>query len=461
MKFRSLGALLLALSVGAVGGAAAMAAPTTAGAAGKAPVAPTWNTVAANQKLLSIIGNYPKVSGTTTRGITGKTITYGCVAPDTDSGVTTVYAGFCEGVQARLNQSNKSKTLPWTLKLTSSADSGTIQDTQVVDITKDVDTDHDFGMFLMSGLGPVGTNILETQDVPYFGGFTDCGKNSLFGFDISYDIENCTALESETSGKWQTYNSGILVAFTKPSKLKFSQVRYAGLAYNDGTILSYVKALESQYKSVGAKIVGNSTSLPANSTDTVDLAPYVQPLIGDKPNIIGIYSADPTLIARLMQALKNAGYTGAVSAACSADELKNPTVAAEIDGCLATSEGWGFPGFRGPGWANLTKEAKALSQPTPVSLGFLHGWFSADLAVSGLQAFAKTHKTLTSENLVNFMNQGWTYPGYSDVSAPQTFPYGKYAAPPCAAMAKENAQAKKEQPYQDLVCGTVYFSKLG
>jgi hypothetical protein len=459
MKFRNFGALLLALSVGAVGAAAAIT-PVAAGAAGKAVVLPTWKTAAANQKLLSIIGKYPKVSGNTTRGINGKTITYGCIAPDTDSGVTTIYASFCDGVQARLDQSNKAKTLPWTLKLTSSQDSGTISNTQTVDITKDVDTDKDFGLFLMSGLGPVGSNILEKQHVPYYGGFTDCGVNSLFGFDISYDIENCTALESETGNKWQTYNSGILVAYTKPTKMKFSQVHYGGLAYDDGGILSYVKALESQYKSVGAKIVGNSTSLPANSTDTVNLTPYVQPLIADNPNLIGIFSSDPTLIARLMQALKNSGYKGDVSAACSADELANPTVAAEIDGCLATSEGWGFPGFKGPGWATLAKEAKAMGETGPVSLGFLHGWFSADLAVDGLASFAKTGKTLTAENLVNMMNQGWTYPGFSDVSAPQTFPYGKYSAQPCAAMAREDAATKTEKPYQDLICGTVYFSTL-
>jgi hypothetical protein len=372
-----------------------------------------------------------------------------------------VFQGFCQGVQARLNQANSQKSLPFKLKLTSSDDSGSTQTTQDTDIVDDVDTQKDFGLFISAAIGPIGTNVLETQHVPYFGDFTDCGKDSVFGFDIDYDIETCAALESETSDKWEVYTDSFMKSYVKPLGVKLNQVRYAGLAYNSGPLLQYVQVLEAQIKASGAKIVGNSTSLPANSTSTVDLGPYVTPLIGDNPTVIGIYSADPTLTARLMGALQQAGYKGNVSAACDSSELANPTVAAEINGCLATSIQNGYPVFGGKYWATLNKEAKAEKQSTPVQQGFIHGWFEADLAVQGMEAFAKTGKTLTSENLVNLMNNGWTYAGYGDVSAPQTFPYGKYNSSPCTALARESATQKKELPYQDLTCAQVFYAQLG
>ena len=370
----------------------------------------TWNTAAANSKLLSIIGSYPNPTGTTTRGINGKTVTFGCIAPDTDNGVTTVFQGFCDGVQARLKQADAQKSTPYDLKLTSSQDSGSTQTTQDTDIVADVDTSKDFGLFISSALGPIGTNVLETQHVPYFGDFTDCGKNSVFGYDIDYDIETCAALESETADKWLVYTDSFMKSYVKPLGIPLSAVRYSGLAYDQGTLLQYLQILESQIKASGAKLVGNSTSLPANSSSTVDLGPYVTPLIGDNPTVIGIYSADPTLTARLMGALQQAGYKGNVSAACDASELKNPTVAAEINGCLATSIENGYPSFGGKYWATLSSEAKAAHKT--LNQGFIHGWFEADLAVQGMEAFGKTGKTLTAENLVNLMNNGWTYRGY-------------------------------------------------
>jgi hypothetical protein len=418
----------------------------------------TWNTAAANSKLLTIIGSYPHPTGNTTRGIQGKTVTFGCIAPNTNNGVATVFQGFCQGVQARLNQANRQKSLPWKLKLTGSADSGSVQDTQNTDIVADVDTTKDFGLFISAALGPIGTNVLESQHVPYFGDFTDCGKNSVFGFDIDYDIETCAALESETSDKWLVYTDSFMKSYVKPLGIPLTAVRYAGLAYDQGTLLQYVHILESQIKASGAKIVGNSTSLPANSSSTVDLGPYVTPLIGDNPSIIGIYSADPTLTARLMGALQQAGYKGNVSAACDASELSNPTVAQEINGCLATSIENGYPSFGGKYWAVLAKEAKSAHQT--LNQGFIHGWFEADLAVQGMEAFAKSGKPLTAENLTNLMNNGWTYGGFGDVSAPQTFPYGKYNSSPCTALARESASKKKELPYQDLTCAQVIYAPL-
>jgi branched-chain amino acid transport system substrate-binding protein len=415
---------------------------------------------AANQKLDSILGPYPTASGSTTRGFNGKSILLGCISADTDAGVPTIFNGFCEGVKARLDQANTYKELPWTLDLTSSDDTGTQQATQTLDITEDVDSDHDFGLYVVSGLGPIGTTLLESQHVPYFGNFLDCGTASIFGYDITNDIQGCTAMESQTNNKWQIYGDGVMTAYTHPTGKPFNQVTYAGIGTDQAEILEYVSALEGEYKAIGVKIVGNSTSMPANSTSILDLSPYVLPLVALKPDIIGVFSADPQLIARIISALHQAGYTGDISAACSADELQNPTTAAEINGCLATSDGWGFPGFGGPGWTLLNSEATALGQPTPVTEGFFEGWFTADLSVQGLKDFAKTGKPLTTENLVNFMNQGWVYPGFSDVIAPQTFPFGKYASQPCAAMAREEAATKTEVPYQDLICGSAFFGQL-
>jgi len=450
----------------AAGSAVLVACLTTGGLAGAAGSGTshkvsTWNFKAANQKLLSIVGTYPTATGSTTRGITGKTVSFGCVAPDTTSGTPTIYQGFCEGVKARLAQADKTSSFPYKVVLKTSADSGDNQTTSVIDLTKAVDTNHDFGVFVISGLGAIGSNILEQTHVPYFGSFSTCGKQSVFGFDVSYGIENCTALLTTSNKQWYTYGDGVMKAFTTGLHMKYTQVHYAGLGYDTGVILSYVTALEAQYKAVGAHVVANSTSLPVTSSTISDLSPYVAPIVSANPNLVGIFSSDPHLISRLMGALKSSGYKKYVTAACTANLVKTPAVANAVTGCLATSIGWGFPGFGGPGWAVLTKEAKQMGQTTPVTLGFLHGWFSADLAVDGMADFAKTSKPLTTESLVNYLNDGWTYPGYDDVTAPQTFPYGKYSTSPCASMAKLSAAKKAEVPFQDLICGTARFQQIG
>jgi len=421
----------------------------------------TWGTAAANTKLKAIIGTYPKSTGSTTRGVSGNTVNFGCVAPDTDNGVTTVFAGFCKGVAARLKAANAGKTTPYTLKLTQTADSGTSQTTQVTDITTAVDTDHDFGIFVNSALGPIGTKILETTHVPFFGDFTTCGKTSVYGFDVTYDIETCTALETQTGDKYLTYTNGFMNAYIKALTIKGTQVKYAGLAPDTGGLLTYVQVLESQIKKSGVKLVGNSTTLPATSASITDLSPYVTSILAKTPTIIGIYSADPTLVARLMGALKENGYQNNVSASCTSAELKNPTVAAEITGCMATATGFGYPSFGGKYWATVNAAAKAAGQSVPATEGFVRGWVNADIAVDGLKAYgASKGGKLTSEKLVNLMNNGWTYPGYGDVVAKQTYPYGKYGAQPCATLARESAKAKSTVPFKDLTCGGVFYTKL-
>ncbi|HVX21878.1 MAG TPA: hypothetical protein VHB02_11060, partial [Acidimicrobiales bacterium] len=192
-----------------------------------------------------------------------------------------------------------------------------------------------------------------------------------------------------------------------------------------------------------------------------DLSPYVTNIISKTPTLIGIYSADPTLVARLMGSLKQNGYKGNVSAACTSAALKNPTVAAEITGCMATSTGFGYPAFGGKYWTQVNKAAKSAGQPTPATSGFTRGYVEADLAVQGLKGYATKGGKLTAENLVNFMNNGWTYPGLGDVVAKQTYPYGKYNAQPCATLARESAKAKRTVPFKDLTCGGVFFTQIG
>ncbi|HVX23278.1 MAG TPA: hypothetical protein VHB02_18195, partial [Acidimicrobiales bacterium] len=190
-----------------------------------------------------------------------------------------------------------------------------------------------------------------------------------------------------------------------------------------------------------------------------DLSPYVTNIISKTPTLIGIYSADPTLVARLMGSLKQNGYKGNVSASCTSAELQNATVAAEITGCMATSTGYGYPSFGGKYWTQITKAAK--SSGTSLTQGFYRGYVNADLAVQGLKGFGAKGGKLTAEALVNYMNNGWTYPGFGDVAAKQTFPYGKYNAQPCATLARESAKTKKTVPLKDLTCGGVFYTQIG
>jgi hypothetical protein len=439
------------------GGATTTAA--AGGTSGPNTAGINWDMAAANTKLKQAIGDYPMVTGNTTQGVTANSVDLACVAAETTTGgVPTVQKGWCQGAKARLDRANKAKEIPLTVNVVSTTDTGGDPQKLVTDVTDAVSNKKVFGLLLVSG-GAMSSNPMEDQHIPYFGDFFECGKKTMFGFNVGYGILSCAALPAETNGAWTAYTDSIMATYTKPTGKPITSVKYAGVGTSVPAIVAYQKVLVAQFQAQGVQVVYSGNTLPPTSGEAVDMNPYVVPVIDAKPDITGIFSADPQLTARFYGALKDAGYKGDVSAAFTSSQLQNPATAQLVDGGLATSAGWGFPGYGGKYWDEVSADATAAGAPVPVTQAFFHGWLAADQFVVGMSDFLKTGKPVTTENFTNFLNQGWAWPGFGNVAAPTIYPYGKYNVAPCAAMARESASEKKEVPYQDLTCGTVYIQK--
>jgi hypothetical protein len=441
-------------------GASSGATTTVAGGtAGPNTAGINWDMAGANAQLKAAIGDYPMVSGNTTQGVTSNSVSLACVAAETATGgVPTVQQGWCQGAKARLDSANKAKEIPLTINLVSSVDTGSDPQKESTALTDAVSNKKVFGLLFVAAAA-LQSNPMETAHVPYFGDFPNCGKSTPFGYDVGYDILACAALAAETNGAWTVYTDAIMSAYTKPKNQPITSVQYAAAGTSTPLIVAYQKVLVAQFKAQGVQVVYSGNTLPPTSGEAVDLNPYVVPVLDAKPQVTGILSADPQLTARFYGAMKDAGYKGDALAAFTSSQLANPATAQLVDGGLATSAGWGFPGYGGKYWDTLNADAVAVGAPTPVTQAFFHGWLAADQFVTGMRDFLKTGKTVTTENFANFLNQGWQWAGYGNVAAPTTYPYGKYNVAPCAAIAKESAAQKKEVPYQDLTCGKTYIQK--
>src|SRR4051794_1469421 len=414
---------------------------------------PTWDMEGTNATLKETVGEYPMVEGNTTQGINGTKISLACNVAATIQGVPTFGDKYCDGAKARLERANKDGELPYTFEIVSSTDTGADAAKTVADATESVFDKKVFAAF-MSFSGALPSNPFEENHIPYFGDFGACGKASQFGFNITFQILQCPAVLTETDGKKTTYNSAIQTAFAK--LVGNTAFRYAAMGVSIPGIVTYQQNFVNQFKEQGVDVVYSDNLLPPTSGEAVDLNPYVIPIIDANPEVLGIFSTDPQLTARYFGALKDAGYKGKASLQVLASMLQNEQTAQQLDGASGTNQSWGYDN-KSDAWKTIEADATAAGKSLPLQSGFYRGWGTADEFLSGLNGFLATGKDLTTENLVNFMNQDWTYPGFGNVVAPTIYPYGKYGASPCAALSKVSAEAKAELPDQDLTCGEVFF----
>jgi hypothetical protein len=80
------------------------------------------------------------------------------------------------------------------------------------------------------------------------------------------------------------------------------------------------------------------------------------------------------------------------------------------------------------------------------------------LMITAIKDLEATGKPLTAENLANFINAGWTYPGIGNVIAPVQFPVAHYLNNPCTTWVQIDTPAKKVLPVQDLTCTPVVLA---
>jgi hypothetical protein len=133
--------------------------------------------------------------------------------------------------------------------------------------------------------------------------------------------------------------------------------------------------------------------------------------------------------------------------------FSSPQLAAAVNGSYGFNSA-GNPVFPSASWTLVEKDAASVGVPTNTlgGLGWINGYGSADMLVDALKAFQATGKPLTTENLTNFINAGWTYPGLGNVLPPAAYPSGHYIPTPCGSLIQIDATAQKIVPISDLHC---------
>jgi hypothetical protein len=428
--------------------------PTTAASGGSLPEvnAITWAMQAENQRVLSAIGSFPTATGNTPQGITATTIKVGAVADETAAGAPGFGEAFCLGAKSRFDQANADHQLSRTVQF-DCADSGSDTTTRTSDLNQDVLSNKVFSELVFTA-GVIGSNVLETNHVPYFGVFFDCGKSVVYGFNYAGSTA-CTAISKDSGGKlsleFGDQNIGPLAKYLNVSS---ANIRFAFLSDNAPGDAQYAQGAVAGYKLAGVNVVDLSSSIPAGAGAAVDLTPYLQSVLASKPTVIGIGIASGTLALRAIAQLKQAGYTGKFDADFPASAMADPTTASILDGTISGSGGRGSPAFSSKYWDVVKADAKSVNGDVSL-VGFQFGWSAAQEFIQGFKDFEATGKPITTENFTDFLNSGWIFQGFGDVVPPVIYPYGKYATPPCGSIAILSKAAKGLVPGLDLTCGTV------
>jgi hypothetical protein len=398
------------------------------------------------------LGAYPTVSGNTTQGVTDDSITIGIMG-DVTAGGNAIFPGICDGAKARIQRANDSHELKHKIVIAGCTDTGAdpaqaqSAENQYA-LSKKV-----FGMINMSLLSAANDDILAQHHIPYVGwGVTPgfCGKDAAYGFGDS-GAGVCNAVSTESNGKYELINELMIAAYLRGAKKSPSSVKLA-LVGDDGASSKQSVTQEARNaKAAGVNVVYAGNPLPSNAAAATNVQPLLSPVIAAKPTVVyNLTSSTTPLIA----GLKQAGYTGDFweNSFTDSSAFQSPQLAQLLDGEYGVSPGIGSSTFGGTGWTTVENDAKAINYSGGLTIGFLHTYIDADLWIQMIKDFEGTGKQFTTENLVNFVNAGWIYKGYENVSSPISFPAGHYVGTSCASTVKFDTPNKKVLPVADLTC---------
>jgi hypothetical protein len=450
---------------GASTGASPAAAAQTSSAASSAPpgsTASTTSTVqpsnmtAAAAQIAQAFGKFPVESGDTTRGVTATSINI-AVEGDFTIGGAPEFTDVCQGVEARVNQANASHEIPQRINIVGCDDAGGDPNRATSLLQTDVLQKHIFAAIYMP-VAPPSANVLAEYHVPYFGFGINadyCGTQpfafSDTGATVCSIVPQTMHVQVEYPG---TYN-----AILKVAGVTAKTARVAAFAENTSNGADDVRLIVGDLASSGIKPVFAQAFVPTPTAGaTPNYSPEVAAVLATKPNVI-ITALTAATLAAFTEALREAGYTGVITQGVFVDAsvFGYGQLATAITGTYGQAE-TGSPSFPSPAWTQITQEAAALGVTAPGGLGFIHAYASTDLMITAIKDLEATGKPLTAENLANFINAGWTYPGIGNVVAPVEFPVAHYLNNPCTTWVQIDTPAKKVLPVQDLTCSPVVLA---
>ena len=424
------------------------------GSAASVVATPSLDFGSTGSDLTKLFGSFPMVKGDTTRGVTATSVNFGAVVDETVDNVPE-FPGMCAGIQARIELANKLHQTKHHINFTGCQDSGGDPNRMASLLEQAVDVNHDFAMDWTPEVETT-TDLLTQDHVPYFGYGTTadfCGSQYPFAFsDTGAGI--CGAVEVQSGGKTNVISDTVIVPTAQALGLSPKQVRLALVTddYAKGVLLNEAEA--NAAKAEGIDPVYAEASIPlATSGATINYTPYVSKILAAKPNLIVALIPGPNLVG-FVSGLRQAGYNGAVLQALYSDPsiFQNPAVADALNDTYAVN-GLGSPSFPSAAWNTIKSAAAAVGASSEVSsLGFDHGYASADMFVDALKAFEATGKALTTENFTNFINAGWTYPGYSNAFAPVEWPASHFVGNGCSSIVQVDNSTKQIKGIYTLRC---------
>jgi hypothetical protein len=403
-----------------------------------------------------LFGEFPTVTGETTRGVTDTSVNLGVVADFTFGGQP-AFSGLCEGAKARAEKANADGELVREVNIVGCDDmSG--DPSRATLVLNDYVKDKEAFALIAQAVLPFPTNILQEEHVPHFGwGFnlSWCGPDNPFAFGTT-GAANCDAVVTESNDAkvvvTQVIEGLVFEALKRDGLIEGpADVRLAIIGEDTATAKESVANERRNAEAVGAEVVYAETPVPLNAA-TPDYSPYVQQIMSSDANavfsLLSLGAQTPFL-----QALKQAGYEGVVyqTTATAKEFLQIPAIGPALDGVYALTVGTGNPAGTSAEWDEV--RAAAEQQGVSVNSGFLHGYFGTEMFVQAFGALEQSGETITTENLVNLMNSGWSYPGFGDVFNGTNWPMDHYAGTSCSGVSRFDAEAKELVEVLPLSCG--------
>jgi branched-chain amino acid transport system substrate-binding protein len=411
----------------------------------------------------ALLGPLKMVSGNTTRGISGHTITVAGISSETSNGQPGL-EGMCDGAEARFARADRSGGVNgYMIHYLGCTDDGSNPQTAHQLLQSDVLQKKVFAVVPMSSAVTTAADgaFLNQNHVPYFGfGLSPayCGWNSAAFAFSSMENVGCDAtpghefLSAYTVATYDNYKKA-----ANPSDIK-----WAFVGSNTPNTKAIMNALGAVAKALGQQVVYDGVPGPAPGAPALtSWDPVANQIISTGPTIVldSLTGADSF---SFLGALRAQGFKGDVEGVGfdAPGVMAVPALAQVVDGALATDAWVASNAYPGPSISQIDSDLAAIhSKQNASSFETLWGYQAADFF---LDALSQVTGPLTTEALVNRINSGYTYPGMPNALGSSVWPQGHVTQSNDAGMEKVNSATKSGtavEPFQQQ--GANYYVPSG
>jgi ABC-type branched-subunit amino acid transport system substrate-binding protein len=297
--------------------------------------------------------------------------------------------------------------------------------TQDLTAAKTLVNDHVMAVLPVMTAAWAGESILAKAGIPYFGwGITPAWYGSENGF--SYD--GAVAPTPSTPPLWA--NTFSLLCKAVPGGCKGKTV--AIISENNQSAIESMQSDAQKWRSLGAKVVAQLSSIPNPPAVVTDYSPYVQQALtsnkGRQPNIVEQLLA-PTVDIGVLGTLDQDGFKGTDFNF----SLYDPRVVSLAKGGNTIVGQVPFEEAT-PAVTKMVTQLKATSSSVVLSQPTEAGYITAEMFVAALK---KAGPSVTGPSLIKTLNAGFTFSG-GGLAGPTTFPYGHIAQGNCSSVVSSN-----------------------